>query len=894
MSEEAGDNQLNPIALRVDLVHKCLIYEGQNIFLTQRLLKVIKCIHQASPFCAERGTILAAVWGDRSTSADDSNVDKAIDEINKKLLPYRLEIRNESRLGYRINRIQNLDVEQKVERSSRTIPGNISESGHRFVLAAPQALDGKSQSSAEYLVSPRFSKEKFSLLIDGMGIDAVSDEPKIMVGNLPEVNPVVFGRLKEFEILDRAWANPATNFVQIFAAGGTGKTALLDKWFRRHLNEAPVFGWSFYRQGSSLQGHTSSEEFFAEIMCLLEISIPRSSSIYTQAEIVASHLRRKRMLLLLDGIEALQNDDGSLHDSALKALFAELRTANNGLVVCTTRFPLDIHDDPPRVLSIDLDNLTPTEGMEYLRSLHVDGTDEELLLASQEYENHALALTLLGTYLVNFCDGNILRRFEIHGLHLEAEEGKERIHARRIIEAYDRVFAGKPENDLLHALGYFDRPAERPALKLLLPELDERKYRIAATHLYNARLILSKPQAQQIDCHPLIREHFALKATKEGHDLLFKYYKEQAPYRPNTLHEMTPLFHAVYHGCRAGHHEEVLRDVYRDRIMRDREYYLTNNLGALGTDLSLLSNFFQCLWTVPLPTLAPDDQAWITLSTAFSLRAHARLIDAAASLRTSAVTSEKQERWLDASLAYRTLSEVQIELGELSEAVTLAREKAVIFADRSGDTFNRMAARSTLAYALHLSGKKIEAEQMFEETENIQAKWPSRESDALYSLRGYRYCELLLSQGKVNEVRSRATASLAIAERKGWLLDIGLDHVSLGGASTVGSAEAADHFDRAVKSLKDAGQMNFLPLALLARGTPQDMDEVFRIAKRFGLRLHLADFHLLSARRALAQADQCQARLHFDEARSLILDCGYHRRDADLESVGAQLREIPG
>src|ERR1035437_7768930 len=33
MSEEAGDNQPNPIALRVDLAHKCLIYEGQNIVI---------------------------------------------------------------------------------------------------------------------------------------------------------------------------------------------------------------------------------------------------------------------------------------------------------------------------------------------------------------------------------------------------------------------------------------------------------------------------------------------------------------------------------------------------------------------------------------------------------------------------------------------------------------------------------------------------------------------------------------------------------------------------------------------------------------------------------------------------------------------------------------------
>lgn len=50
-----------------------------------------------------------------------------------------------------------------------------------------------------------------------------------------------------------------------------------------------------------------------------------------------------------------------------------------------------------------------------------------------------------------------MRRYEIRGLTVE--EGKLYEHARRMIAAYEHMFAGKPEADILRALGYFDRPA---------------------------------------------------------------------------------------------------------------------------------------------------------------------------------------------------------------------------------------------------------------------------------------------------------------------------------------------------------------------------------------------------------------------------------------------------
>ena len=380
--------------------------------------------------------------------------------------------------------------------------------------------------------------EVAAAILSRLGEPGASAAPRAFTAKLPTVHPTLIGREKELAFLDRAWADPVANFVQVIAAGGTGKTALVDKWFRRHLGDADVFGWSFYSQGTAADRLTSSDPFFAEILTWLHIDIPPTASIYAKADAVASRLCQERVLLILDGVEPLQDSAGALRDAALKALLQELDTANRGLVVSTTRLRMDIPDDPPRVLSLDLDNLTPEQGAEYLRRLKVEGTDEELQQASREYWNHALALTLLGTYLTDFCGADIRRRVEIPKLLVE--DVREGAHASRVIAAYERVFSGKPELDILRALGHFDRPAEPEALKLVVPKMEDRKYRAALKRLHDARLILTTDPAQPLDCHPLVREHFAGQATREGHRRLYGHYKKQAPYQPDTLEEMTP------------------------------------------------------------------------------------------------------------------------------------------------------------------------------------------------------------------------------------------------------------------------------------------------------------------------------------------------------------------
>ena len=63
--------------------------------------------------------------------------------------------------------------------------------------------------------------------------------------------------------------------------------------------------------------------------------------------------------------------------------------------------------------------------------------------------------------------------------------------------------------------------------------------------------------------------------------------------------------------------------------------------------------------------------------------------------------------------------------------------------------------------------------------------------------------------------------------------------------------------------------------SLYAAGCRADLDEAWRIAGRGSMRLHMADVWLHRARLFRDKAALA-------EARKLIAECGYHRRDAEL------------
>jgi tetratricopeptide (TPR) repeat protein len=552
---------------------------------------------------------------------------------------------------------------------------------------------------------------------------------------------------------------------------------------------------------------------------------------------------------------------------------------------------------------MDLTNLSPEHGGKYLRDQGVQGDDAELWAASEEFGNHALALTLLGPYLVNEFAGDVEKRNTLPALLVEPSKGG---HARRIMNQYETLFAGKPELTVLRTVGLFDRPADASTIGMLRSVksfyMGESEWKSALKHLQNVRLINNPGTEGVLDCHPLIREHFGeeLKQSQPGvfrdaQSQLYEYYSRLAADIPDSLVSMVPLFYAVYHACKAERYVDAEK-VYRKRIDRDEEAYLTKKLGAFGLDLALLANFFESRWGKAVSGLAPTAQSAMISDAAYSLRALGRLSEAIEPMKLGIEADIRLEDWKEAAGHLRNLSELHLTLGAISDAIESA-EASGDFADRIGDAHLSMIQQTTLADALHQSGDIAKAEMLFSEAERLQAA-RQLEFSILSSLWGYRYCDLLLDQGRFDEVVWRATQTIKNAEHNQWPLELALDHLSLGRAHPLGSPAATIHLDNAVNGLRLAGTLHHLPKGLLARATnsrylrnfvraQKDLDEVRVLSIRCGMQLFLADYHLEQARLILAQTQRPRrlARAHVFDAGKLILETGYRRRGEELRKL---------
>ena len=763
-----------------------------------------------------------------------------------------------------------------------------------------------------------------------------SNIPTILSDRLPTVAGKFFGREQELQLLNKAWRSEQSTIVEFVASGGTGKTKLLRHWLDRSMADKAmginaVIAWSFYSQGASEDKQISSRLFFDHAITELGSQSTDFPTDEARGEHLAKLFRQHRCLLILDGLEPLQHatsvNRGELKDRALRQMLRTLALDNEGLCVITTRIAVDeLKDRQLQVIQKELDNLQAADAVKLLQHLQVQGTDEELQAAAEEYACHALSISLLGNLLHQRYDGDIRQRDLIPELLDNASVDQDSRHAFKIMQAYERWFSEdkqySAELALLRLLGLFDHPIELSVLEILqqaqIPQLTQgikpNAWSSAIAALRDEHHLLAQandPQDDQLDCHPLIRAYFARqlqnsapKAWQAAHSKLYDYYKSlPSKPQPDTLAEMQPLFRAVAHGCAAGIHQQALEEVYYPRIRRSGENYLCNQLGAFSDDLATLAHFFATPWSTPAPSLPSDYQA-VTLSWAgFRLRALGRLREAQQPMQAGEAMRIKQENWLEAAKDASNLSELQLTLGEVTAAVASAA-RSVDHADRSEDLFSRMAFRTAHADALHQYGDQDDALKLFQAAEVLQQQWQPQYPQ-LYSLPGFSYCDLLLALGENQQVLSRAQQTLEWVTNAGLgLLTIALDHLSLGSAYLHQQRlpSAQQHLDQAVDGLRDAGIQDYLARGLLARAelyrqqgnydqAEKDLREVREIAERSEMQLHLCDYHLAMAKLLRTRTDQAldqnQAAIthHLQTAKKIIDQTHYHRRLPELKQL---------
>ncbi len=681
-------------------------------------------------------------------------------------------------------------------------------------------------------------------------------------------------------------------------------------------------------------------------------------------------MRQQRTLLILDGLEPLQQPLGSpvagrLVDPDLRDFLITLARANPGLCIVSSRQAVTDLEGlrGQATITLNLNNLPLPAAIALLRRMQVTGTDEELAAACEQFGCHALML--LGRYLVDAHGGDIRRIDRVRDLYRADELTREERHrtAWKVLEAYESWLAkakadGNPRTlAVLRLTGLFDRTATAECLAALraepvIPGLTDAivgmrndEWNVLLRRLERAHLIKLRADKNEwigIDAHPLVREYFRRQlrdtqpdAFRVAHSRLFEFLCESTPYRPDTLDGLQPLYQAVVHGCLASRHDEAYEKVYVDRILRGADYdglYSTRQLGAFGADLAAVSAFFDEPWSRFSPNLAESARAFLLSQAAFCLRALGRLTEALGPVRGGLEMNLQQKGWRNAAVLASNLSEIETLLGRLHDAVADARQ-SIIYADQSGDAFQRMQARATAADVLHQCGERAEVGALFAEAERMQGQ-SQPQFDLLYSWKGFRYCDWLLAPAeraswtalikstghplgadpKVQqdqaaicaEVERRATTTLALAAPQSLLLDMALDHLTL---ARVGLVRALlvlplplptldlPHVAAALNGLRNAGEVGFLVRGLLvaavynlvrgdAGAARAHLDEVQQIAERGPMPLYLADVSLHRAR-------LFRDRPELAKAARLIRDLGYGRRFDELADAEAAASNWP-
>lgn len=746
----------------------------------------------------------------------------------------------------------------------------------------------------------------------------------------------LLGRERELRRLDEAWEDPSQRLMILVAWGGVGKTALVKHWMGEMSatgwrGAERVFDWSFFSGGSG-ENVVSGDAFIDAALRWFDDSDPNRGTPWEKGERLARLVSAHRTLLVLDGLEPLQNppgpDAGKIRHQAVGTLLKGLSSGGNGLCLITSRERLSEFEHLGTTVApqIDLDRLSPEAGAELLQGLGVVGPEVEVLNAVEEAKGHPLTLNLLGNYLRKVHGGDVTRRGEVG---IVIADGKQGSPARKVMEAYERWLGEGRDLAILRLLGLFDGPADMGALAVLrndppipgltvnLAGIGEADWEWSVSNLVECGLV-TRSKEDGLDTHPLVREHFAKRIAndaREAHRRLYHYRKDSAPRFLETFDNVKPLLDAVRHACEAGLEREAF-SLYRNRISGGKPYFLRDRLGALGADLETLRKFFPDGWERGA-ALPPEDEGFALTCAGLDLRMLGRLDQACGLFRQGKKTFLSAELWESGANASRHLCQAYLTSGQLEKA-----SKEGLLACRLVNRklppggMVRVSSIVALADVWHQQGKLRGAAGLFGWAEREQALDPRK--PLLHWIQGYRFCDFLLSMHSPDD--NRAAQVLDHCERiRGYqaqrrfhvgnglrLLIQGRAHGLLGDA-----AAALQNLDRAVEELRAGNQREFLARSLIFRASQraecgqteealEDLREAEEMTRLGGMKLHWIDALLCRCGLRLDQfRRQPDSNAHRDAARlaeiradlargkALVKEIGYHRRNreiADLES----------
>ena len=386
----------------------------------------------------------------------------------------------------------------------------------------------------------------------------------LALGQLLQKSPEnLSGRKKELQQLDKIWRREnldaiKVNVCVISGLGGLGKSSLISQWIKTRFFDEN--NWSDVYRYLDWTCHDESPDptlFIEKAMAFFDGNFDPNAGPTEMGNRLAHLVGSKKTLLILDGIEALQQPPGNLAgmitDPGICSLLLGLAKKNDGLCIITARssIPELASFEGKQVVHIPLPDLSDEEGAELLFSLgvkfagmsEIEKDDKELKMAASESRGHALTLQLLGRYIAGALKGDIrkrdvIRMSDANAYWQEKNGGIQFGPAYRSIDRYVDWFRSEDcsasertlrqqQISFLQLLGFFNRPATHEEFLELLSEkieevneplynLDANELNLVAIRLRDTGLISllpdpSNPGFHLINTHSIIRNYFAEK-----------------------------------------------------------------------------------------------------------------------------------------------------------------------------------------------------------------------------------------------------------------------------------------------------------------------------------------------------------------------------------------------
>ncbi len=392
---------------------------------------------------------------------------------------------------------------------------------------------------------------------------------------------------------------PDAAAVALCAIGGIGKSTLASLVFKHTEQERRAGRGPFHAAAILLRinQNTTFLELAANIFAAVGKSMPDLSTALppNQAFAVFNALNTAAppRLIVLDQFENFLDEPSGKPLPASIGVGEFLDALNSqpcaSRVLLTSRpLPRGARDDRPASLSIyHVDGLTAQEGIDYLRSQNVAGSETEMREAVKRCKGHGLALkflcTLLQTY--NMSLGTLLNDRAYTQLW----------HGQIAENLLDRIFNAlpSPSQQLLCAFSLY---REAMPIEAALAVIVDTTKAQALKNLENPLLQhLIQPVGGLYQLHPIVAtyadQHFVADGTLSGDDAMRAAHERAAQYylqvasanRPDDgwkrIADVQPLIEAVWQFCQAGKYQEAYQ------LMDDEELFSNLRLWGANTDL---------------------------------------------------------------------------------------------------------------------------------------------------------------------------------------------------------------------------------------------------------------------------------------------------------------------